>query len=247
MKAYAITDIGRKRMMNQDYAYLSIEKIGGLDNLFIVADGMGGHRGGGFASRLAVESILAGVVGGTADSPQQILLDAIRRANEDILQTAQEDERLTGMGTTVVAATCCGDQLVVANVGDSRLYVADEGQIRQITQDHSLVEEMVRAGSLSREQAKNHPDRNIITRAVGVEEDLKVDCFFVKVKAGDRVLLCSDGLTNMLEDEEIRRILTEDADVEERARKLVRTANEHGGRDNIAVVILEPLSDEVSL
>lgn len=233
--------------MNQDYAYLSLEKIGGLENLFIVADGMGGHRGGGMASRLAVESILSELAVARETGPERILTDAIRSANRVILQKSLEDDRFAGMGTTVVAATYRNEKLVVANVGDSRLYVADQNGIRQITRDHSLVEEMVRSGSLSREQARNHPERNIITRAVGVERALNVDCFCVRMKPGDQVLLCSDGLTNMLEDEEIRGILTEKGSVEERARKLVRTANEHGGRDNIAVIVMEPFSDEVNL
>ena len=173
-------------------------------------------------------------------------MDAIRHANISVLHAAQEDERLTGMGTTVVAATFDGEMLTVANVGDSRLYIADEKEIRQITQDHSLVEEMVRFGGLSREQARNHPDRNIITRAVGVESDLKVDCFFAPLKQGDKVLLCSDGLTNMLEDEEILKILNENEDVEVRALKLVEEANNNGGKDNIAVIVMEPFSDEVN-
>lgn len=246
MKAYAITDIGRKRTLNQDYAYLTLEKKGLLPNLFVVADGMGGHRGGGYASRLAVETILSEIEKSEAAETSQILVDAIRRANDCIRHTAAEDERLAGMGTTVVAATCVGDTLEVANVGDSRLYIANEKEIRQITQDHSLVEEMVRFGGISREQARIHPDRNIITRAVGVEEDLKVDCFFVPLKKGDKVLLCSDGLTNMLEDDEIRRILEEKESVEDRALGLVEAANMRGGRDNIAVIIMEPFSDEVS-
>lgn len=246
MNAYAITDIGKKRMMNQDYAYMSLDSVGKLPNLFVVADGMGGHKGGGYASRLAVETIVSEIEKSGEESAAQILVDAIRCANQCIKRAAEEDERLSGMGTTVVAATCTGDMLEVANVGDSRLYIADDKEIRQITQDHSLVEEMVRFGGISREQARKHPDRNIITRAVGVEEDLKVDCFFVPVKDGDKVLLCSDGLTNMLEDEAIRSILNEQISVRERAVKLVEAANDQGGRDNIAVIIIEPFSDEVS-
>ena len=246
MIAYAITDIGRKRMLNQDYVYRTLEQVGNLKNLFVVADGMGGHRGGGYASRFTVEQILEKIENDEETSPAQVLVDAIRHANRSVLHAAQEDERLTGMGTTVVAATFDGEMLTVANVGDSRLYIADEKKIRQITQDHSLVEEMVRFGGLSREQARNHPDRNIITRAVGVESDLKVDCFFAPLKQGDKVLLCSDGLTNMLEDEEILKILNENEDVEVRALKLVEEANNNGGKDNIAVIVMEPFSDEVN-
>ena len=167
MKAYAITDIGKKRSFNQDYAWMTTDEIGKLPNLFIVADGMGGHRGGGYASRLAVETILEQIRQSQADSPAEILVDAIRHANECIRQTAAEDEQLSGMGTTVVAATCADRQLQVANVGDSRLYIADDVGIRQITEDHSLVQEMVRMGEISEAEARNHPDKNIITRALG--------------------------------------------------------------------------------
>ena len=246
MDAYAITDIGRKRTLNQDYAYLSLSRVGILPNLFVVADGMGGHRGGGYASRLAVETILSEIEKSGEESPSQLLVDAIREAHARVRQAACEDEMLAGNGATVGAATCLEGALEVANVGDSRLYVVNEKEIRQITQDHSLVEEMVRFGGLSREQARRHPDRNIITRAVGAEDDLKVDCFFVPLQEGDKVLLCSDGLTSMLEDEEIRRILESGADVEACAQALVEAANNHGGRDNIAVIIIEPFSDEVS-
>lgn len=233
-------------MLNQDYAYMSLESVGRLPNLFVVADGMGGHRGGGYASRLAVESILEKAREDEEEDISQILVDAIRHANRCIKQAAQEDERLLGMGTTVVAASCIDGRLEVANVGDSRLYVVNGAQIRQITQDHSLVEEMVRFGGISREQARTHPDRNIITRAVGVEDVLEVDCFFVPMERGDQVLLCSDGLTGMLEDEEIRRIMTDKTDVRERALRLVEAANDQGGSDNIAVIVIEPFLEEVS-
>lgn len=193
-----------------------------------------------------METILEQIRQSQADSPAEILVDAIRHANECIRQTAAEDEQLSGMGTTVVAATCADRQLQVANVGDSRLYIADDVGIRQITEDHSLVQEMVRFGGISREQARIHPDRNIITRAVGVEDDLQVDLFLVPLEGKDRVLLCSDGLTGMLEDEEILQILEGEGNVEERAQRLVQAANDHGGRDNIAVIIMEPFSDEVS-
>ncbi|MDO4292990.1 MAG: Stp1/IreP family PP2C-type Ser/Thr phosphatase [Eubacteriales bacterium] len=246
MRAYAITDIGKKRTLNQDYAWMTMDRIGHLPNLFVVADGMGGHRGGDHASHMAVETILEEIEKSDLEDPSGILTGAIRRANDCIRREARQDEALAGMGTTVVAATFVNGVLQVANVGDSRLYVVSRTEIRQITEDHSLVQEMVRFGGISREQARNHPDRNIITRAVGVEDDLKVDCFRLPLETGDKVLLCSDGLTGMLEDEEIRRILKRDAALEELAHELIKAANDHGGRDNIAVIIMEPFSDEVS-
>ena len=143
------------------------------------------------------------------------------------------------MGTTVVAATCLGMHLQVANVGDSRLYVVNEG-IRQITRDHSLVEEMVRMGGINREAARNHPDKNIITRAIGANDTVEADFFTVELTAGDIVLLCSDGLTNMLEDQEIQEILGGYGELPEKAQRLIETANAHGGKDNIAVILIEP-------
>ena len=145
------------------------------------------------------------------------------------------------MGTTVVAASCDGGTLSVANVGDSRLYIVGGHEIRQITRDHSWVEEMVRRGGLGRDEARNHPDKNIITRAVGAEDTVKADFFSVKLEEGDLILMCTDGLTNMLEDEEIRMILDGARDIVEKAEELVRRANENGGMDNISVILIEPL------
>lgn len=244
IKAFAITDIGKKRKMNQDYAYVSLNPVGKLPNIFIVADGMGGHNAGGYASRCAVDIILeeAEKLKDSDLDEMNIILQAIDKANEYIKRRAGEDFRLSGMGTTVVAATCEKDRLTVANVGDSRLYIINEHQIRQITQDHSLVEEMVRYGAVSREQARNHPDKNIITRAVGAEDHVRTDCFYEELKEKDIVLLCSDGLTGMLEDEEIRTIAAGMGTLEERAEALVEAANNKGGRDNIAVIMIDPFS-----
>ena len=238
MKAYAITDIGKKRSFNQDYAWMTTDEIGKLPNLFIVADGMGGHRGGGYASRLAVETILEQIRQSQADSPAEILVDAIRHANECIRQTAAEDEQLSGMGTTVVAATCADRQLQVANVGDSRLYIADDVGIRQITEDHSLVQEMVRFGGISREQARIHPDRNIITRAVGVEDDLQVDLFLVPLEGKDRVLLCSDGLSNQMADQEILFEVVHGAHKDDCCQRLLQIAKDRGAPDNVTSVLI---------
>ena len=245
MRIYSATDVGQKRKMNQDYVFASEGPVGNLPNLFTVADGMGGHNAGDYASSHAVR-ILVDEIREDADyNPVKVIRHAIEAANTEIRYRAQEDENLRGMGTTMVVATIVDQYAYVANVGDSRLYVIQDG-IRQVTRDHSLVQEMVRFGGISREQARIHPDRNIITRAVGVEDDLQVDLFLVPLEGKDRVLLCSDGLTGMLEDEEILQILEGEGNVEERAQRLVQAANDHGGRDNIAVIIMEPFSDEVS-
>ena len=228
--------------MNQDHLYASLEPVGNLPNIFLVADGMGGHKAGGYASSCAVETILdeAGVC--PDEAAEQILTRAIRRANEVIACRAGEDERFVGMGTTVVAACIEQGELIAANVGDSRLYVIHDDSIEQVTEDHSLVQEMVKYGGINKEEARVHPNKNIITRAVGLEQELQVDCFRKMLHPGDRVLLCSDGLTDMLEDEQIRRIIDKKKDVRSAAEKLVKAANDNGGRDNIAVIVIDPFT-----
>ena len=240
IKTFSITDIGKKRKMNQDYVYTSEMSVGPLPNLFLVADGMGGHKAGDYASKCAIETIVEAVESSSDTEAVPVLEKAIRRANDVVRRRSEEDEALNGMGTTVVAATLDGDTMYVANVGDSRLYVVGPREIRQITRDHSLVEEMVRMGGLKREQARSHPDKNIITRAVGAEDEIEVDFFQVQLKQGDIVLMCSDGLTNMIEDEEIRMILHGQRDLVEKAESLVNAANNNGGKDNIAVVLIQP-------
>lgn len=240
LKTFSITDIGRKRKLNQDYVFTSEQPVGNLPNVFIVADGMGGHNAGDYASRYTVETMVGEIAASSEKNPVKILEAAIQEANDHIRKKADQDPHLTGMGTTVVAATCIGRSLHVANVGDSRLYVVGE-KMRQITRDHSLVEEMVRLGGLGREEARNHPDKNIITRAIGASETVEVDFFTVELAEGDIVLMCSDGLTNMLEDEEIRMIMNRQRDIVEKAQELVKAANNNGGKDNIAVILIEPL------
>ncbi len=244
LRSYALTDIGRRRQLNQDYIYLTENPIGNLPNLFIVADGMGGHKAGDYASDLAVKTVTGEVSSSLEKSPVKILNHAISRANQVLRERASEDFALNGMGTTLVAATCIDRLLQVANVGDSRLYVIGD-KITQITQDHSLVEEMVRMGGIGREEARNHPDKNIITRAVGARDDVEVDFFDLELETGDMVLLCSDGLTNMVDDETICQILKNGKSLKDRVEELVQTANRNGGRDNISAIVIEPLADEV--
>lgn len=239
LKTFSITDIGRKRKVNQDYIYTSEKPVGNLPNVFIVADGMGGHNAGDYASKVTVETMLAEMENSFEKNPTLIFRKAIEEANDVIRKRASEDEKLEGMGTTVVVASCMGRFLQVANVGDSRLYVVGS-KIRQITRDHSYVEEMVRIGELDRADARSHPDKNIITRAVGAEDKVEPDFFTVELQEGEIVLMCSDGLTNMLEDEEIRMIISGARDLVEKAESLVEAANANGGRDNISVILIEP-------
>lgn len=245
LRTFSITDIGKKRKLNQDYVFASEDPIGNLPNLFIVADGMGGHNAGDYASKYTVETMIVEIEKSFEKSPVKIMGKAIETANDHIRKKAEENEALTGMGTTVVAATCLnGRYLEVANVGDSRLYVVNDRKIEQITRDHSLVEEMVRMGGIDRMSARSHPDKNIITRAIGARDTIDIDFFSVELNSGDIVLLCSDGLTNMLEDSEIHMIMGATGSVEEKAEELIRAANNNGGKDNIAVIIIEPFANE---
>ena len=244
LKTFSITDIGQKRKQNQDYVFTSEIPLGPLSNLFIVADGMGGHNAGDYASKHAIERIVEEVEN-SKDSPVETLERAIQSANRYIRVKSRENEDMNGMGTTVVAATIADDVMYVANVGDSRLYIINT-DIKQITVDHSLVEEMVRMGGINREQAREHQDKNIITRAIGAEDELEIDFFQVQLKKGDFILLCSDGLTNMIEDEEIRMLLLGQKDIISKAETLVAAANQNGGKYNISVVLIEPFADEVN-
>ena len=246
MKTFSMTDIGRKREVNQDYVFATDETIGNLPNLLVVADGMGGHRAGDFASRFTVEVLAEEVQNCKETHPETILGNSIQAANERLLEEAEKDNRLEGMGTTLVAATIMDHVLYFANVGDSRLYLINK-EIRQLSKDHSMVEEMVRLGGLTEEEAKHHPDKNIITRAIGVKQKVEPDFFEYRLKGGDIILMCSDGLTNMVDDDEIFQIVKSARDMVEAVESLIQRANENGGSDNIGVVLAQPYADEVSV
>lgn len=243
MKAFALTDVGQRRKINQDCVYASVGPVGNLPNLFIVADGMGGHKAGDFASRFAVNAVRESIGASQETNPIKLIRDAIELANRGILRESDEHEEMRGMGTTIVVTTIIDRYAYTANVGDSRLYLLGD-TLNQITKDHSLVEEMVRLGEITEAEARNHPDKNIITRAVGATPNVDIDFFDYKVEPGGMILMCSDGLSNMVEDEDIRRILRRTISIEDKARVLVETANENGGKDNIAVILVEPDSDE---
>ena len=245
MRIYSATDVGQKRKMNQDYVFASADPVGNLPNLFVVADGMGGHNAGDYASSHAVGIVVEEIREDADFNPVKVIRHAIESANTEIITQAQKDEKLRGMGTTMVAATIVGHYAYVANVGDSRLYVAGE-QIQQITKDHSLVQEMVRMGELNAEEARNHPDKNIITRALGAERTVDVDFFDLKLEEGCTILMCSDGLSNMVADEKIAEIISDpEADIDQKGSALLREANQNGGKDNIAIVLVEPFTNEV--
>ena len=202
MRVFSATDVGQKRQMNQDFIFTSEEPVGNLPNLFVVADGMGGHNAGDFASRYGVSVLVESIRKDKNFNPVKIMRNAIEAANREVYNQSRNDPSMAGMGTTMVVCTIVGGYAYIANVGDSRLYLA-ASEMTQVTQDHSLIAEMVRLGELTPEEGRNHPDKNIITRAVGTAEEVQIDFFDMKLETGDQVLMCSDGLTNMVEDERI--------------------------------------------
>ena len=246
MKTFSKPDIGRKREVNQDYVFVSDQPVGNIPNLLIVADGMGGHKAGDYASKFVVEVLKKELAKIREDGPRAMMKKAIASANHQLIAESKTDARLEGMGTTLVAATVIEHTLYFANVGDSRLYLLND-EIRQLSKDHSLVQEMVRLGGLNAEEAKHHPDKNIITRAIGVKEDVEIDFFEHRLKKGDIILMCTDGLSNMVEDEEIFQIVRSSRDVVEAVEQLIERANSNGGKDNIGVIVAEPFAGEVSI
>ncbi len=246
IKTFSITDIGKKRKLNQDYVFSSAKPLGNMPNLFIVADGMGGHNAGDYASKCTTETVVNEIQNSFEKNPTIIIKKAIKTANAKVRKEASENENLFGMGTTLVIATIIGKYLQVSNIGDSRLYLLNKDGLRQVTEDHSLVEEMIRLGGLSREDARLHPDKNIITRAIGAKDEVEADFFTEELEAGNIVLMCSDGLTNMLEDKEIEAILLnpEKEELIQKGDALIKAANENGGKDNIAVVLVRLVEDD---
>jgi serine/threonine protein phosphatase PrpC len=222
------TDTGRQRRDNEDNAFVRAP-------LFVVADGMGGAQAGEVASALAVEEFQQDLP--VDGSPEERLTARIRSANRRIYELSRTEHEHAGMGTTLTAVYLADDYLAVAHVGDSRAYIFRDGELTRLTQDHSLVEELVRQGKLTEEQAADHPQRSIITRALGIEVDVEVDTWSYQMRAGDVVLLCSDGLTSMISEDQITGILGAETDLTRAAEKLIGGANEAGGRDNITVVL----------
>ena len=237
MKSSGKTDTGNKRNNNQDSIFFSDQPIGPLPNLYIVADGMGGHKAGDQASKMAIDITVDFVKNSTLENPIAVLKRAMIYANNEIYKAASKDPALTGMGTTMVVAVAQEGKLYVANVGDSRLYVVNS-EIKQITMDHSLVEELIRKGELERKRGRNHPEKNIITKAMGSKEEVIPDFFEIDINSEDKYLLCSDGLSNMVEDDEIRDIVVDNYKLEDIAQALVDRANYYGGSDNISVVVI---------
>ena len=235
----AATDVGRMRKNNED-SYLSSQPVAA------VADGMGGHSAGEVASAIAIEELAALRDRGPWENETAAtddLKQAILRANRRIRETAAGDRKLNGMGTTLVALLEDGDMVHVANVGDSRGYLLRQGELSQVTVDHSLVQELVDDGRLSPEDAERHPQRSVITRALGIDREVEFDLFTYKLQVGDRLLLCSDGLSDVVEPAQIRNVLLRVRNSHQAARKLVTVANEQGGPDNITVIVVDAVDE----
>ena len=235
----AATDVGRMRKNNED-SYLSSQPVAA------VADGMGGHSAGEVASAIAIEELAALGSRGPWENETAAtddLKQAILRANRRIREMAASDRKLNGMGTTLVALLEDGDMVHVANVGDSRGYLLRQGELSQVTVDHSLVQELVDDGRLSPEDAERHPQRSVITRALGIDPEVEFDLFTYKLQVGDRLLLCSDGLSDVVEPAQIRNVLLRVRNSHQAARKLVTVANEQGGPDNITVIVVDAVDE----
>src|ERR1700742_3120754 len=222
------TDTGRQRRDNEDNAYARAP-------VFVVADGMGGAQAGEVASKIAIEAFEQELP--ESGNPEERLAIRVREANRTIYDRSHSERESAGMGTTLTAAYLDETSVAIAHVGDSRAYLYRDGELKRLTRDHSLVDELVRHGKLTEAQAAEHPQRSIITRALGPEPDVEVDTWTYPARAGDVVLLCSDGLTSMISEERVKATLLEHDNLDEAGDALIREANEAGGRDNITVVL----------
>ncbi|WP_397326775.1 Stp1/IreP family PP2C-type Ser/Thr phosphatase [Paenibacillus sabuli] len=241
------SDVGRVRTVNEDRAWASLAEDGGA--VAIVADGMGGHQAGDVASELAVEAFRESLAsfGGkvSPDEAKARLAEALKRANGIVYDMASQNEQYHSMGTTVVAVLQQRNYAVVGHIGDSRAYLIEGGQIRQLTEDHTLVGELARSGQITPEEAAVHPRRNVLTRALGTDPQVEADVQEIAWQPGCMLLLCSDGLSNMVSDQEIVQTLeASDLDLDAKAEQLVELALQAGGDDNITVVLL--LGDTVT-
>lgn len=241
MKAVFKTDRGKIRQHNEDNGGIYENASG--QRLAIVADGMGGHRAGDVASQMASENI-----GGrwekspdiqTAEQAEEWLKTTIEEVNTLLYEHATRESECEGMGTTVVAAVCTDRFATIVNVGDSRGYILNETGFQQLTDDHSLVNELVRQGEISKEDAEHHPMKNVVLRALGTESTIKMDIMTIMFEEGDKLFLCSDGLSNKVTEMEMKETLLQDVSFEEQARQLIDLANQYGGEDNITLVIIE--------
>lgn len=243
MEVWKISDVGISRQGNPNEDTCFVETLGDGAVLAVVCDGMGGANAGEVASGMAAgafrETFLDGYKKWSRDGAKKRMIASVKSANDKVFDAAIKDDTLTGMGTTVVAAAVSDDgEAVLANVGDSRAYILTEDGIKQVTTDHSLVNEMIMRGEITKAEAHRHPSRNLITRAIGVEPEVKCDCYYIKVDRGDYLLLCSDGLNDQVSEPEIYYEVYESGHPETACRSLVEVANARGGSDNVTIILI---------
>jgi len=245
MFAAGLTDVGKTRSQNQDAIYFSLGPVGPLPNLFIVADGIGGHNAGEVASTQAIATAIGYISNFqvaefvTPDDYLDLLVTAVQKANDKVCEMAESNEEMQGMGTTFTACVVDGEKLLIAHVGDSRIYAFTPAGINQLTTDHTYVNHMLQTGQITAEEAQNHPQRNMITRSLGSQNLFEVDGLVTDINDIITVLICSDGLTDMLDDKAIHGIVSGAGFVESRTKFLVEEANLRGGNDNISVILID--------
>ena len=246
MEISILTDVGQRRTNNQDYANQYKNKAG--KSMVFLADGMGGHRAGNIASEMAVTDLGAAWVAteiSTINEVREWFAEYLEKENQQIHRIGQDEEH-KGMGTTLEAVAIIDDQVLFAHVGDSRIGLVRNGEYHQLTSDHSLVNALLKAGQITEEEAAHHPQRNIITQSIGQKDELQPDFGMLTVEAGDFIVINSDGLTNMISGDEIRDIVVSDLSVEEKAKTLIRFANNAGGLDNITVVLIRFAEEDMA-
>ena len=246
MEISILTDVGQRRTNNQDYANQYKNKAG--KSMVFLADGMGGHRAGNIASEMAVTDLGAAWVAteiSTINEVREWFAEYLEKENQQIHRIGQDEEH-KGMGTTLEAVAVIDNQVLFAHVGDSRIGLVRNGEYHQLTSDHSLVNALLKAGQITEEEAAHHPQRNIITQSIGQKDELQPDFGMVTVEAGDFIVINSDGLTNMISGDEIRDIVVSDLSIEEKAKTLIRFANNAGGLDNITVVLIRFAEEDVA-
>ena len=246
MEISILTDVGQRRTNNQDYANQYKNKAG--KSMVFLADGMGGHRAGNIASEMAVTDLGAAWVATEISTINEVIewfAEYLEKENQQIHRIGQDEEH-KGMGTTLEAVAIIDDQVLFAHVGDSRIGLVRNGEYHQLTSDHSLVNALLKAGQITEEEAAHHPQRNIITQSIGQKDELQPDFGMVTVEAGDFIVINSDGLTNMISGDEIRDIVVSDLSVEEKAKTLIRFANNAGGLDNITVVLIRFAEEDMA-
>jgi protein phosphatase len=235
------TDIGRKRKLNEDSFFVENGAIGSLPNLYIIADGMGGHQAGEVASFEAIRAFKSYVMENTFEDGDilDFMISATKHANSEVLKKSTCDKQYFGMGTTLSSCVFDKGKLYIAHVGDSRVYKVSGSSITQLTADHTFVNDLVKKGEITSEEAREHPKRNLITRAIGVEEDVLIDGVLHTLMGNDKIILCSDGLTSMLTDQEILMHINSGGGLPDTLNQLIDSAKNKGGDDNISVILIE--------